>query len=203
MLEQANGVSATIDLPFTDPGKMQSLTLVQIAEELEKITSLIEGERVEEREARKVYQVIADRVNARVDQIKKHGQALLAEQQRRANSFNGLLGNDPPVRTRSSRPVAHPAASGPKKNISEAIVAIWRIPDYQEPLTTEEIADALQDVGYESKAAPRSLKSTLNQTLAKLCRDGTVLRYRLDGTPIDPEETKARARKYKLASLDL
>jgi len=202
MLEQSNGISDSNDMQFTAPSAMKSLTLVQVAEELEKITSLIEAERVEEREARKVYQTVADRINARVDQIKKYGQDLVAEQQRRVNSFSGLLGTEPPASIRSSRPMAHPAASGPKKNISEAIVAIWRIPDYQEPLTTEEIAEALQDVGYESKAAPRSLKSTLNQTLAKLTRDGTVLRYRLDGTPIDAEETKARARKYMLASLD-
>jgi DNA-binding GntR family transcriptional regulator len=52
-------------------------------------------------------------------------------------------------------------------------------------------------VGYESKAAPRSLRSAVNQALAKLSRDGKVQKYRQDGSVIAKNEPRARARKYR------
>ena len=184
-------------LPFEGLGPARDMNLSQIAGQMEHITSWIEAERVEEREARRVYQEIADRVNARIDKIKSFGQELMREQARRMQSFDGLLGTQTEVPPDPSSPSARRG----KKNISEAIVAVWTLPDFGEPLTTEEIADALPDVGYESKAAPRSLKSSLNQALAKLCRDGTVARFRMDGSLIEPAETKSRARKYMLSTL--
>jgi len=184
-------------LPFEGLGAVREMKLPEIAAQMEHITSWIEAERVEEREARRVYQVVADRVNERIDRIKAFGQELMREQARRMQSFDGLLGTQTDV---PPDPFATSPRT-PKKNISEAIVAVWALPDYDEPLTTEEIAEALPDVGYESKAAPRSLKSSLNQALAKLCRDGRVARFRMDGSIIDANETKARARKYMLTSM--
>lgn len=191
----------TNGLPFDADRPISDLSLTEIAGEMEKITSWIETERVEEREARKTYQEVADRVNAKIDKIRTYGQALVREQSRRVSGFDGLLGTTteiaPPPRGGEIKPMERTH----KRNISEAILAVWGLPDYQEPLTTEEIAEALTDVGYESKAAPRSLKSSLNQALAKLCRDGTVDRYRMDGSRIEPTEMRARARKYMLSSL--
>ena len=81
-------------------------------------------------------------------------------------------------------------------NIGDAILAIWTLSGYQRPLTTEEIGDALPETGYKSNAAPTSLKSSINQSLAKLCRSGAIIRYRSDGVRISARDTRSRARKY-------
>jgi hypothetical protein len=81
-------------------------------------------------------------------------------------------------------------------NIYDAIMKVWTLEKYRTPLTTSEISRAIKDVGYVTRAAPRSMKSTLNQALAKLCRDRAVRRFRTDGTEINPDDHHSRARKY-------
>jgi hypothetical protein len=99
----------------------------------------------------------------------------------------------------------HPGANGTthygtgiggRMSINEAVLKVWTLSTPALPLTTEEIAQGLPAVGYSTRAAPKSIKSTLNQALAKLCRDRKVRRFRTDGTEIDPQDTHSRARKY-------
>ena len=178
------------------------MSLVEIAQQLEQVTSLIEAERVREREARQAYKAVAEQVEVNVAQIRARARDLLAEQRRRMSSFDGLIGNGPgggangaEGRVRAaSQSEAKP--SGKKLNLADAILMIWARGGYTEPLTTEEISGALGDVGYSSKASDRSLKSTMNQALAKLCRDRKLRRYRIDGTEIAATDRKSRARRY-------
>lgn len=174
---------------------LSSLTLVQIAERLERVTSLIEAERSREREARAEYKQVADQVEARIVAIKAEASVLVREQQRRMSTFDGLIGGGAGARGDSERRRGSGDADSPA-NIADAIVRLWSLPEYDEPLTTEEIVSALPAVGYESKAAPRSLRSAVNQALAKLCRDGRIQKYRQDGSVIGRNEPRARARKY-------
>lgn len=184
-----------------DSESLESLSLVQIAERLERVTTQIEAERSRERDARAVYRQVADQVEASITSIKAGAAELVREQQRRLNSFDSMLGRSSradgeaqPENFGSSRrrsPLDTPA------NIGEAILRLWTLPEYDEPLSTDQIADALPAVGYDSKAAPRSLRSAVNQALAKLCRDGRVEKYRQDGTIIGRHESGARARRYK------
>ena len=88
---------------------------------------------------------------------------------------------------------------GGRLSIADAMLKIWTLEQYKRPLTTEEIMQALTDVGYTSKASPRSMKSTLNQVLAKLCRERRIRRFRTDGEEIDASDTHSRARMYLLA----
>lgn len=183
-------------------GDLESLTLVQIAERLERVTSLIEAERVRERDARTRYRQIADEVEARITAIKTDAASLVREQQRRLSSFDGMISIGPSAGTgrgavASSGDTRRRTPLDTPSNISDAIVRIWSLPEYDEPLSTDEIAEALPAVGYESKAAPRSLRSAVNQALAKLCRSGRMEKYRQDGTVITRRETGARARRYK------
>jgi hypothetical protein len=187
------------------PADLGSLSLVQIAERLERVTSQIEAERVREREARARYKEIADQVEAKIAAIKAEASTLVREQHRRMTSFDGLLGAAgngvgaaPGARSPGAERRRGPAEA--PANIADAIVRIWTLPQFDEPLSTEEIVDALPDVGYESKAAPRSLRSAVNQALAKLSRDGRVQKYRQDGTVIAKNEPRARARKYRAKS---
>jgi hypothetical protein len=55
-------------------------------------------------------------------------------------------------------------------------------------------------VGYKTDAAPASLRSSVNQALAKLCRVGTIVRLRADGSVIPPKDKTSRARKYLAAT---
>lgn len=189
-------------LPFVDNKPIGEMSLVEVAEQLERVTSWIEAQRVREREARNAYQSVATVVEANIREIRKYGQALYDLQQKRMTSFHGLLGHS---NGSASAPGGKPsrqeaaAAMSPKKNIAEAILAIWDLEKYREPLTTEDITDALPDVGYRSSAAPTSLKSSINQALAKLCRQAKVVRYRSDGSRIPIRDTKSRARKYMAA----
>lgn len=179
------------------------MSLVEIAQQLEQVTSLIEAERVREREARQAYKAVAEQVEANVAQIRARARDLLAEQRRRMSSFDGLIGNptggpgggggDGRLKA-ASQSEAKP--SGKKLNLADAILMIWAKGGYNEPLTTEEISGALADVGYSSKASDRSLKSTMNQALAKLCRERKLRRYRIDGTEIAASDHKSRARRY-------
>jgi hypothetical protein len=181
------------------------MNLVEIAEQLEKVTSWIEVQRVKEREARAAYTAIAQQVEASVSQIRQYAQQLVDAQNRKVSSFSGMLNKDqgrgnlgPQRRAGAS---SAPARSGGKMNIADAILAIWSLDRYQEHLTTEEIGDALPQTGYKSNAAPTSLKSSINQALAKLCRSGQVIRFRSDGSRISPRDNKSRARKYIAAQL--
>ncbi len=173
------------------------MSLVEIAEALERVTSWIEAERVKEREARQVYEAVRQQVEARIDQIKTYTQELVRQQHMKMSGFAGLLGqkHEPQAPKRSSTPPAVRPGERPK-NLAEAIAAIWTLDKYAEPLTTEEIAEALPEVGYTTDAAPTSIKSSINQALAKLCRVGRVIRLRADGSRIPIKDTTSRARKY-------
>lgn len=180
------------------------MTLVEIAEQLERVTGWIEAQRVREREARTVWQTVATQVEANVQRIRDYAQELVKHQHRKMSSFDGLLGPTPEVKPVGGTAKAPPRPAVPSKgvprNIADAILGIWSLERYPEPLTTEEIAEALPDTGYKTDAAPTSLRSSINQALAKLCRVGTVVRLRGDGTVIPPKDKTSRARKYVAAS---
>jgi hypothetical protein len=192
-------------LPFTAAKTVSDMSLVEIAEQLERVTSWIEAQRVREREARTAYNVVAQQVEANVQQIRQHAQQLLEAQHRKMASFSGMLSPQQQQALAKSAPApmngtgSHSSSRG-KMNIADAIVAIWDLPQFRECLTTEEIAEALPETGYKSNAAPTSLKSSINQALAKLCRVGRVIRFRSDGTRIPPRDNKSRARKYIAAA---
>jgi hypothetical protein len=196
-------------LPFLGGKPVSDMTGVEIADQLDQVTSWIEAQRVKEREARATYQQVAQQVESSVAQIRQYAQQLLDAQGRKATSFSGLLGREPQnngVRqggrgSRGGARAPEARARGGKMNIGDAILAIWSLPQYQEQLTTEEISDALPETGYKSNAAPTSLKSSINQALAKLCRAGQVVRYRSDGSRISARDTKSRARKYIATNL--
>lgn len=185
------------------------LSLVEIAERLERVTQTIEAERCVEREARSVYQEVASRVEANIGAIRAHARALVDEQRRRMASFDGMIGERnghaihagpieiKPPSNRSLDDEGRTGEARPSRlNIYEAVMRVWTLDKYSLPLTTSEIARAIKDVGYVTRAAPRSMKSTLNQALAKLCREKLVRRFRTDGTEIDPDDHHSRARKY-------
>jgi hypothetical protein len=196
-------------LPFLAGKPVNEMSLVEIAEQLEKVTSWIEAQRVKERDARTVYQQVAQQVESSVSQIRQYAQQLVDAQNRKVSSFSGMLNKDQSRngisnqgrRSGSGGGGTPPRASGGKMNIADAILAIWSLDRHQDQLTTEEISDALPETGYKSNAAPTSLKSSINQALAKLCRAGQVIRYRSDGTRISPRDNKSRARKYIAAHL--
>lgn len=202
------GTGGSSRLPFDAERPVGDLSMVELAQQLEQVTAWIEAQRVREREARSVYQVVANEVEANIAQIKDYAERLMQAQQRKMMSFNGLLGTPATVEPkpmvevtlgRPSVPSLRPRGGAPK-NISDAILAIWSMDRYAEPLTTEEIAEALPEVGYESEAAATSLRSSINQALAKLCRVGRVVRFRSDGSQIDIGDHTSRARKYLAAT---
>lgn len=207
MLDQAEQVDR-IGAPASE------MTTIEIIQELETVTSRIEAERVREREARAKYKAVAEEVELRVKEIRDRANALLREQQRRLDSFSGLVADKPPQQLearprRAGAAVAHIAngtkrktgrtGKGGRRSIADAILEIWSLERYSEPLTTDEIIEALDVVGYESNASARSLKSSLNQALARLCKDGKIRRYRLDGDQIPESDTVSRARRYMAA----
>lgn len=201
--------SVSEKLPFASGKPVGEMSLVEIAEQLEKVTSWIEGQRVRERDARNAYQAVAQEVERSVQQIRRHAQDLVDAQGRKVSSFSGMLArtNGSPQRREGERSAPAPrqqgegrSAKGGKLNIADAIVAIWSLPGRDEAITTEDIAALLPATGYKSNAAPTSLKSSVNQALAKLCRAGLVIRYRSDGSRISPRDNKSRARKYLAAS---
>jgi hypothetical protein len=186
------------------------LSLVEIAERIERVTQAIEAERCTEREARSAYQEVASRVEATIGAIRSHARSLVDEQRRRMASFDGMIGERnghagpieiKPPSSRALDDVGRPGHTNgegrpSRLNIYEAVMRVWTLDKYHLPLTTSEIARAIKDVGYVTRAAPRSMKSTLNQALAKLCREKLVRRFRTDGTEIDPDDHHSRARKY-------
>ena len=193
------------ELPFAGEKPIAEMSLTDIAQALERVTGWIENQRVQEREARSVYQAIAQQCEARVQRIREYAQELVRHQQRRMASFDTFLGGKAEVKPSSPGGSMGQQARSPQvkvvpKNLAQAIVGIWTLDKFAEPLTTEEIAAALPDVGYKTDAAPASLRSSVNQALAKLCRVGTVVRLRADGSVIPPKDKTSRARKYLAAT---
>ncbi len=158
----------------------------------------------QEREARVIYQAVAQQVDGSVQQIRSYAQQLVEAQTRKITSFSGMLTKE---QVQHAQKAGRQTPSEPKRNgkgkmnIADAILSIWTLDRFHEALTTEEIGDALPETGYKSNAAPTYLKSSINQALAKLCRAGRVIRFRSDGTRISPRDNKSRARKYIAASL--
>ena len=186
-------------LPFEVNKPVGEMTMVEIGEALENVTRWIEAERVREREARKVFEAVSSEVEGRVSKIRAYAEKLLKANRDKLSAYDGLLGNKPQVviPQRSSRPagIIHEP-----KNLGEAILSVWQLDRYGQPLTADELAEAVKDVGYQTSAAPTSLKSSINQALAKLCKVGRVIRYRADGSIIDSKDKTSRARKYLAAT---
>jgi hypothetical protein len=183
------------DLPFDRSRPVDQMSLTELSEQLDKVTAWIESERSKERAARAEYQAVADKVEHQIALIRDYARQLFQTQQRRLAQFEGLIGKS------ASQAEAKPlkGAAREKRTIEEAILYIWGLEGFDRPLTTEDISAALPLVGYETRATPRSLKSTVNQALAKLCRDGRMLKYRIDGSPLGTEDPNARARRYRPA----
>lgn len=182
------------------------LSLVQIAERLERVTSWIEAERVREREARAEYRRVADDVESRIASIREFAGALLEEQRKRMSSFSGLIGRgggaDSIVEPKGNDADVSAADEGDdRRTFADAVLAVWSVREYRRPLTTEQIIEALPKIGYTTRATSRSLKSSLNQALARLCREGKVGKYRLDGTPLSERDGETRARRYMAAAV--
>ena len=201
-------------LPFESSKPIPEMSLAELAEQLERVTSWIEAQRSQEREARAVYTAVKDRVDANVARIRAYAEQLYARHTEKATSYAGIIGRsteplDAPAPSAAFGGEARRAAAASRpapfqlrepKNIADAILSIWSLEQYADALTTEEIADALKDVGYQSEAAPTSLKSSINQALAKLCRVGRIVRFRSDGSMISQRDRKSRARKYIAAT---
>lgn len=170
------------------------MTTIEIVQELEAASGKIEAERVREREARQQYKAIVDDVEAAITEIRNLAAVLVREQRRRLDSFGGLVGEKPTHAHPGGRAAGKAGGRrrGQKGTLAEAILTV----QYPEPLSTDEILAALGEAGFASNATDRSLKSSLNQALARLCRDGKVTRYRLDGEPIPEHDTRSRARRY-------
>jgi len=182
------------------------MSLVEISEHLERITKLIEDERVKERDARIVYDVVAKAAEANIAAIKKHANELRSAHLKRVAAFDGLLGVDtapqrPNLAQRRASAPARRGGGGGKQNIQDAIFAIWDNQRFARDLSTDEIIEGLQANGFSSSANERSLKSSINQNLAKLCRVEKVIRLRSDGTRISSRDTSSRAKKYIAAKL--
>lgn len=195
-------MTGTNALPFDASRPVAELTLVEIAEQLDRVPGLIEAERRREAEARAVYEATARDTDQKVRQIREYAEKLLEQHKRKMSAFDGMLSR--PGTAASRAPLGRTAtfqkpASSPR-NLAEAIVSIWSLDRYTEAMTTEEISEALRDVGYESDAAETSLRSSINQALAKLCKVGRVVKFRADGSPISPKDHTSRARKYLAAT---
>jgi len=188
------------NLPFDNSKPVQEMSITEIGGALENVTRWIENERVREREARKVYDAVATEVEAKVATIRAYAERLLKANREKMAAFDGLLGvkqTQSPAQTKFGRA---PAYLAEPKNLGEAILSVWQQDRFAEPLTTDELADAVKSMGYETSAAPASLKSSINQALAKLCKVGRVIRYRADGSMIDSKDKSSRARKYLAAT---
>lgn len=187
--------------PMGETRDPSDLSLVEIAEQLEKVTGWIETQRVREREARAAYDRVRQETESNIARIRDYAKELVKHQQRKMSSFSGILGQpEAPKSSAGSRTSPSPRTGGTPKNLAEAILAIWSLDRYSEALTTEDIAAALKDVGYQTDAAEASIRSSVNQALAKLCGTGRVVRLRADGSPIPPRDKSSRARKYIAAT---
>lgn len=196
---ESTAAAATPAGQFGDGRDPSDLSLVEVAEQLEKVTGWIETQRVREREARAIYDRVRQETEANISRIRDYAKELVKHQQRKMSSFSGLLGQ-PEAPVGMSRPAPVLRSGAMPKNLAEAILAIWSLDRYTDPLTTEDIAAALKDVGYKTDAAEASIRSSVNQALAKLCGTGRVVRLRADGSPIPPRDKTSRARKYVAAT---
>lgn len=187
-------------LPFEAEKPIAEMSLTDIAQALERVTGWIEAQRALERDARAQYQAVAQECEARVARIRAYAQELVRHQQRRMASFDSFLGPKDTPSAHGALPQARAVPRTPPRNLAQAIVEVWGLEKFAEALTTEEIAAALPEVGYRTDAAPSSLRSSVNQALAKLCRVGTIVRLRADGTVIPPKDKTSRARKYLAAT---
>ena len=190
------------NLPFDNSKPISEMSITEIGGALENVTRWIENERVREREARKIYDAVASEVESKVATIRAYAERLLKANRDKMAAFDGLLGvkqQPTPGVQRFGRPQV-PAYLAEPKNLGEAILSVWQQDRFAEPLTTDEPADAVKSIGYETSAAPASLKSSINQALAKLCKVGRVIRYRADGSMIDSKDKSSRARKYLAAT---
>src|SRR5215831_13582806 len=109
------------------------MNLVEIAEQLEKVTSWIEAQRVKEREARVIYQAVAQGVESAVGQIRHYAQQLVDAQSRKVSSFGSMLTKEQAqaLQARTSRPAAAATRNGKgKMNIADAILSIWSLDQY-------------------------------------------------------------------------
>lgn len=194
-------------LPFDSSRPVSELSMVEVAEQLDKVSGWMDQEKRREQEARQVYDTVARDADMRLRSIKLYAEKLVEQHRRRMAAFDGMLGKA--SATSGKNPLARSASfakasaastpgKGPK-NLAEAIISIWTLDRYTEPMTTEEIADALSDVGYESDAAATSLRSSINQSLAKLAKVGRMIKFRADGSQISPKDNSSRARKYLAA----
>jgi len=197
------GDAAPAEFPFAGERPIGDMSLTEIAQALEQVTGWIEAQRSIERDARTQYQAVAQAVDAKVSRIREYAQELVRHQQRRMASFDSFLGSKieakPAGAGQSGGAPRSPARAAPR-NLAQAIVEVWGLDKFGEALTTEEIAAALPEVGYKTDAAPASLRSSVNQALAKLCRVGTIVRLRADGSVIPPKDKTSRARKYLAAT---
>lgn len=185
---------------FGDGRDPSDLSLVEIAEQLEKVTGWIETQRVREREARSIYDRVRQETESNISRIRDYAKELVKHQQRKMSSFSGILGQPEAPAPSAARTAPSVRSGSTPKNLAEAILAIWSLDRYADPLTTEDIAAALKDVGYKTDAAEASIRSSVNQALAKLCGTGRVVRLRADGSPIPPRDKTSRARKYVAAT---
>lgn len=185
------------------PKPVNEMTLVEISQQLERITKLIEDERVKERDARAVYDVVAKAAEANIAAIKKTAQELRNAHLKKVSAFDGLLGVETaPARSNFvQRAAPAPRKPGSKQNIQDAIFAIWDNSRFARTLTTDDIIDGLRANGFATNASERSLKSSINQNLAKLCRVEKVIRLRADGSKIGSRDTTSRAKMYIAAKL--
>lgn len=188
------------NLPFDQSKPINEMTITEIGGALENVTRWIENERVREREARKVYDAVASEVESRVATIRAYAERLLKANRDKMAAFDGLLGVKQTAPQTLAKAGRAPAYLAEPKNLGEAILSVWQQDRFAEPLTTDELADAVKSIGYETSAAPASLKSSINQALAKLCKVGRVIRYRADGSMIDSKDKSSRARKYLAAT---
>jgi ElaB/YqjD/DUF883 family membrane-anchored ribosome-binding protein len=193
-------------LPFDASRPVSELSMVEVAEQLDQISAWMDIERQREQEAKQAYEAVARDAESRLRAIRTYGEKLLEQHRRRMSAFDGLLGKTAgssgrnPLARSASFARSAPAPTGKEpKNLAEAIVSIWTLDRYTEPMTTEEIAEALSDVGYESDAAATSLRSSINQALAKLAKVGRMVKFRADGSQISPKDHSSRARKYLAA----
>jgi hypothetical protein len=196
------------DLPFDITRPIADLSNVEIAGQLDQVSGWMAAERQREHEAKQTYETVSKDVEAKIRAIRGYAERLMEQHKRRMSAFDGMLSK---VATSGSAPrntlartatFAKPAATnsgGGPKNLAEAIISIWTLDQYAEPMTTEEIAEALAEVGYESDAEPSSLRSSINQSIAKLCKVGRMVKFRADGTQISPKDNSSRARKYLAA----
>jgi len=186
--------------PQVTADSLRDMTMQELAVRLERVTARIEVERAKEREARAVYERLASEVKTRVDEIRSEATLLVDEQRRRLASFGGFVDEKPaplpPPERFASKVEPKPDRRSKPRTLEDAILEIWAGGHKHSPLTTDEIAHALPEVGYESKAAWRSLKSTVNQALAKLCNGGKMSKFRIDGSPLPESNPNLRARRY-------